>query len=141
MKSTKLKKILVPLDGSENSLRGLKFAMLLAKQANLSIVGLNVYSLPKYLKSSWQIRHKFRQISNDVIDQAKIIARRNEIKFTGLSIAGENIGKTIVEFANKQDVDLIVIGSRGVDSEIEMFLGSTANYVINKSKMPVTIIK
>ena len=141
MKSTKFKKILVPLDGSDNSLRGLKFAMQLSKQADLSIVGLNVYSLPKYLKSSWNIRNKFRQISSDIINQAEIITRKNGIKFTGVSMAKENIGKTVVDFAYKQHVDLIVIGSRGVDSEIEMFLGSTANYVMNKSKTPVVIIK
>jgi nucleotide-binding universal stress UspA family protein len=36
---------------------------------------------------------------------------------------------------------MIIIGSRGPDPEIEMFLGSVANYVVNKSKVPVTVVK
>ena len=141
MKNANLKKILVPLDGSENSIRGLRFAMRLAKQANLSIVGLNVYSLPKYLGVTQDIKYKFRETSKDIINMAKILARKNDVKFTGMSMTRENIGKALVDFAHKQHVDLIVIGSRGVDSEIEMFVGSTANYVIHKSKTPVAIIK
>ena len=141
MKKVNLKKILVPLDGSENSIRGLIFAVRLAKQANLSIVGLNVYSLPKYLEATQDVMHKFRDASKDIINKAKTIARKNDVKFTGMSITRENIAKALVDFAHKQDVDLIVIGSSGIDSEIEMFVGSTANYVIHKSKTPVTIIK
>jgi nucleotide-binding universal stress UspA family protein len=36
---------------------------------------------------------------------------------------------------------MIIIGSRGPDSEYEIFLGSVANYVVSKSKIPVTVVK
>jgi nucleotide-binding universal stress UspA family protein len=36
---------------------------------------------------------------------------------------------------------MIVIGSHGPDPELEIFLGSVANHVIHKSKIPVTIVK
>jgi nucleotide-binding universal stress UspA family protein len=41
----------------------------------------------------------------------------------------------------KQNFDLIVIGSRGLGSAKEFFLGSTSNYVLHKSKKPVLIVK
>ena len=47
----KIRKILVPLDGSKNSLRGLKFALNLSKQSGSSILGLHVSSLPFFLKT------------------------------------------------------------------------------------------
>ena len=58
--ASKLKKILVPLDGSKNSLRGLKFAINLAKQSNMQIIVLTIFSLPFYLKTQNVIEQKHK---------------------------------------------------------------------------------
>ena len=50
-------------------------------------------------------------------------------------------GKIIVEVAEKQNFDLIVIGSRGMGAAKELFLGSTSNYILHKSKKPVLVVK
>jgi len=50
-------------------------------------------------------------------------------------------GRKIVSFAQKNNFDLIVIGSRGMGKMKEIFFGSTSNYVVHKSKIPVLIIK
>jgi len=50
-------------------------------------------------------------------------------------------GQTIVSFADYNNFDLIVIGSRGMGKIREVFLGSTSNYVLHTSKIPVLIIK
>jgi nucleotide-binding universal stress UspA family protein len=47
----------------------------------------------------------------------------------------------IVKFAHDRDFDLIVIGSRGMSSIKETFLGSISNYVVHKSKIPVLVVK
>ena len=52
-----------------------------------------------------------------------------------------NMGNTIVSFTESHKVDMIVVGSRGSDPEFEIFLGSVSNHVINKSKIPVTVVK
>jgi nucleotide-binding universal stress UspA family protein len=134
-------KILVPLDGSKNSLRGLKFALILAKQSGSSVIGLNVFSLPIFLKTLPIVMHKKEQKSKEIIKQAKLIAKKANVSFTGMTKVSSNIGKTIVTFSKNRKVDMIIIGSRGPDPEIEMFLGSVANYVVNKSKIPVTVVK
>ena len=136
----KIRKILVPLDGSKNSLRGMKFALNLAKQSGLSIIGLNVSSIPFFLKTQ-EMKLKKREKSEQIINQAKILSKKEKVPFQGEIKTSDNIGKTIVDFSEKNQVDLIVIGSRGPDPEIELFLGSVANYVMNKSKIPVTVIK
>lgn len=51
------------------------------------------------------------------------------------------MGNTIITFAEKHGMDMIVIGSKGPNLELEMLLGSVANYVVNKSKIPVTVVK
>jgi len=132
---------LVPLDGSNNSLRGLKFASVIAKQSGSSIIGLNVYSPPMFVKTSSTVRDKAKQKNKEIIKQAKIISQKAHVSFTGIIKVSNNIGKTIVTFAENHGVDMIIIGSCGADPEIELFLGSVANHVVIKSKIPVTVVK
>ena len=136
-----LEKILVPLDGSKNSLRGLKFASDVAIQSGSSIIGLNVNSFPEVLKDSPTLLRKTKQKSEDIIKQAKTASQKLSVLFTGIIKDNNNVGKTIVTFAENNKIDMIIMGSRGPDPEFEMFLGSIANFVINKSKIPVTIVK
>ena len=136
----KIRKILVPLDGSKNSLRGLKFALNLAKQSGSSIIGLHVSSLPFFLKTPSIIAQKNKK-SKKIISQAIILSQKEKIPFKAEIKQSDNIGRTIVSFAETNKIDLIVIGSRGPDPVLELFLGSVANYVLNKSKIPITVIK
>jgi nucleotide-binding universal stress UspA family protein len=131
---------LVPLDGSQNSLRGLQFGLILAKQSGASIIGVNVFLLPAFLKTMQNLTHK-KEKSKEIINEAELISKKAKVSFKGITKVSTNIGKTIVTIAKSQKVDLIIIGSRGPDPELEMFLGSVANYVVNKSKIPVTVVK
>lgn len=124
-----------------NSLRGLKFALGVAKQSGSSIIGLNICSLPIFIETIVAVKHRTKQKSEEIIKNAKMVSQKSNVSFTGIIKNNNNIGKTIVSFAESHRVDMIVIGSRGPDPEIEMFLGSVANYVIHKSKIPVTIVK
>ncbi|PIW35393.1 MAG: universal stress protein, partial [Nitrosopumilales archaeon CG15_BIG_FIL_POST_REV_8_21_14_020_33_23] len=49
--------------------------------------------------------------------------------------------KRIIDFAQKQRFDLIVMGARGRGIMKQMFLGSVSNTVVHNSKIPVLIIK
>jgi nucleotide-binding universal stress UspA family protein len=129
------------LDGSKNSLRGLKFALGVAKQSGISVIGLNVNSSPMFIGISSVLRHKTRQKSNEIIKEAEVLSQKAKVSFTGMIKVSNNIGKTIVTFAENRGVDMIIIGSRGPDPEIELFLGSVANHVVIKSKIPVTVVK
>jgi len=132
---------LVPLDGSKNSLRGLKFALVVAKQSGSSVIGLNVCSPPMFMETQSLIIRKIKQRSNEIIKQAEKISQKNKVPFFGVVKVSSNIGKTIITYSKNHNVEMIVTGSRGPDPELEIFLGSVANYVINKSKIPVTIVK
>ena len=56
-------------------------------------------------------------------------------------IKGADPGYDIVQYSKKHKVDLIIIGARGLSKTRETFLGSVSNYVVHKSKIPVTIVK
>ena len=116
-------------------------ALVLAKPAGATIIGLNVSSYPSLITISSEIKNKIKKKSNQVIQQAETISKKANVLFTGVTKISGNVGNTITTFAEKNGVDLIVMGSRGPDPELGMFLGSIANHVTIKSKIPVTIVK
>lgn len=64
----------------------------------------------------------------------------NNITYKLLFLHGEP-GPTIVEYANQKSFDLLVIGSRGLNSLQELVLGSVSHKVIKSVKCPVLVVK
>ncbi len=136
-----IKKILVPMDGSKNSMRGLDEAIYLARQCHAIITGL--YVIPISNSTDSQISNLEKYLLDNAskfMSKAKTRAAQNGIIFDDAIIHGDE-GPKIISYANNKSYDIIVIGSRGMGSMKEMFLGSTSNYVLHKSKIPVLIVK
>ena len=55
--------------------------------------------------------------------------------------ANENEGAVICQYAEEKDIDLIIIGSRGLTNMQRIILGSVSNYVVQNAKCPVLVIK
>ena len=140
----KTKKILVPLDGSKNSIRGLDMAIHIARQSQGVISALTVKTVPGIyaLHPLGFLGINSGEEAKKIIESAKVRAAKKGIKLTAKALAGDP-GYDIARFANnaKNKIDLVVIGARGRSSAKEMFLGSTSNYVLHKSKKPVLIVK
>ncbi len=130
------------MDGSKNSMRGLDEAIYLARQCHAIITGLYVIPLSKPITGS-QISHLEKYLLDNAskfMSKAKTRAAQNGILFNDAIIHGDE-GPKIISYANSKSYDIIVIGSRGMGSMKEIFLGSTSNYVLHKSKIPVLIVK
>ena len=139
----KISKILVPLDGSENSVRGLETAITLARNCDATITGIHSIYAPPHseFKGVGSVEEAYNVNMKKFIDEAKTLAAKNGIVFTSKVVRGE-IGYNIIKMAHgKSKFDMIVIGSRGRSSTKEMFFGSVSNYVIHTSKIPVVIVK
>ncbi|MCV0399356.1 MAG: universal stress protein [Nitrosarchaeum sp.] len=137
-----IKKILVPLDGSKNSMRGLDEAIYLARQCHATITSLYVIPLSKPQTDSQisYVEKHLLQNASKFMSTAKKRSAQNGIDFSDMVIYGDE-GSKIVNYANSKKFDMIVIGSRGMGSIKEIFLGSTSNFVLHKSKIPVLIVK
>ena len=136
-----IKKILVPLDGSKNSLRGLDNAIYLSRQCGSTITGIFVIPSTKSVFEPIRYDRKLMQKEgNRLMKSAKIRSAQKGILFRH-KISSGNPGKEIVEYARKNNFDLIVIGARGIGAVKETFLGSTSQYVSHKAKSPVVIVK
>ena len=140
----KTKKILVPLDGSKNSLRGLDMAIHLARQSQGTITALSVKTVPGVYALHPLGFLDFNSMTEvkKLLADAKLRAAKKGIMLTGKAIAGDP-GYDIARFANnlKNRIDLVVIGARGRSAAKEIFLGSVSNYVLHKSKKPVLVVK
>lgn len=138
----KIKKILVPLDGSSNSFRGLDVAIHLSRQCHATITGLYVVGIakPRTDEPITSPEKIFLEYAQKIMKKAKSKAAKQGILFFDRVSYGDE-EKRIVDVAEKKNFDLIVIGSRGMGATKEFFLGSTSNYVMHKSKKPVLIVK
>ncbi len=138
----KIKRILVPLDGSSNSFRGLDVAIHMARQCHATITGLYVVGIakPRTNEPISSPEKLFLEHAQKIMKKAKLKAAQQGILFFDRVSYGDE-EKRIVDVAEKKNFDLIVIGSRGMGAAKEIFLGSTSNYVLHKSKKPVLIVK
>ena len=118
--------ILVPLDGSSNSFRGLDIAINLARQCHATITGLYVVGItkPRIDEPITSPEKIFLEYAQKIMKKAKLKAAKQGILFFDRVSYGDE-EKRIVDFAEKKDFDLIVIGSRGMGAIKEFFLGST----------------
>lgn len=138
----KIKNILVPLDGSKNSIRALDMAIYLAKIHKAKLFGVHVIDLQTVLEFSAldPLAKRFERAAQRIVKKAKANSSKSHILFNSIILHGRT-GPSIVEFAKKQRFDMIVIGARGLGSFSGIVLGSVSNYVVQKSKIPVVIIK
>ena len=140
----KTKKILVPLDGSKNSIRGLDMAIHLARQSQGVIVALSIKSVPGIyaIHPLGFLDFNTSKEMKKTLDDAKLRAAKKGIKLISKSLSGDP-GYDIARYVNnkRNGIDLVVIGARGRSSAKELFLGSVSNYVLHKSKKPVLVVK
>ncbi len=139
----KISKILVPLDGSKNSIRGLETAITLARNCGATITGIySIYAPPhSEFRGVGSVEKSLNVQVKKFMEEAKVLAAKNGIVFNKKIVRGE-IGYNIVKLAHgKSNFDMIVMGSRGRSSTKEMFFGSVSNYVIHTAKIPVVIVK
>ena len=137
-----IKKILVPLDGSKNSFRGLDEAIYLARQCGATLTG--IFVLPRTPEKAFRRlqnpEKEALKIADKIMERAKLRSAQNGIVFNKKIDFGDP-AYMIVKFAKSLNYDIIVIGARGQSGIKDIFLGSTSNYILHKSPIPILIIK
>lgn len=137
------KHILLASDGSENAVRAAKEALKIASFSKDSIINL-VYVVDMK-KSKYDVLHadSREEINLERIKrQSKVIKYLDEanLPYKTTILRGEP-GPEIVKYANEQQVDLVVIGRRGLNRLQEMVLGSVSHKVMKRVNCPALIVK
>lgn len=137
-----LKRILVPIDGTEYSWRALEYAMGLAGLGGGSLVIMTV--APKELFSTAVVQHGdclIAQIGDEVLDAARGIIQGSGISASYLLEKGGNIAEHILRAEKTEKCDAIVLGSRGFGMLEGLFKNSVSQVVVENADVPVTIVK
>jgi nucleotide-binding universal stress UspA family protein len=148
---TKFKNILVPLDGSEYSIKALEYASIMAKGFSSKLTAL--YVVPSSIrydlflnKENAEINTPFNQsIQVSYIEAQKwlkdITKKRDTEIVTEVIIAEESVVSEIIEFAEREKIDVIIMGTRGRTGFKKILLGSVASGVVTYAPCPVLIIR
>lgn len=137
-------KILVPIDGSSNSARGLEKAIEYARNSKSSITLLHVAVLPPVHvigHSQDKVKKALAKKTNKFIGDAEDRCKNENIPFKTKLVYGYDPPYDIEQFARKNKHDMIVVGAKGKSSLKRLFLGSVSNYLTQASKTPITVIK
>jgi nucleotide-binding universal stress UspA family protein len=137
------KKIYLATDGSEHSKRAAENAIHIAKCSSGSKMEIIYVVDPDRAKtetlSNWNSRDNKDKRKKRVVEVEKM-AQEAGIAYEIQILNGEP-GPTIVEYANKNKADIVIIGSRGLNALQEFVLGSVSHKVAKRANCPVLIVK
>jgi nucleotide-binding universal stress UspA family protein len=153
--SKSIRKILVPVDGSTASVKALQYATHLAgleaSEAELIVVhvlegvkqGGAIGLQAKY--GNVRLVEGFKRARRDAalkwLEQVEVAAKKKGIRLKTEVLDEDSKVKVIIEYAKKNSVDLIVIGSTGLTRFKRLLLGTIANAVVSSAPCPVMVVR
>jgi nucleotide-binding universal stress UspA family protein len=148
MSQSRFQKILVPLDGSENSYRALSAACDLAENCNATIELLYVFLISKEIPAYTQINSSYipEVVFTDAQEKGQSTLKEglNRIPSSIAATSSLEIGfpaEKIIEISENIKCDLIVIGSRGLGAIKSIVAGSVSSYVVHHAACPVMVVR
>jgi nucleotide-binding universal stress UspA family protein len=137
----KLERIVVAVDGSDNSLTAVDWAAQLAGLTGAEVVAVHALGLLEHLEAEDpvpaqphrdEIQRRFETTWCAPLDRAGVRSRR--------FVRDGNPVSVVLAVAAEEDADLVVLGSRGLGGYPEQLLGSTSTQVAQRSTRPVAIV-
>lgn len=138
-----IKKILVPVDGSEHSEHAVKYAVELAELMQAEILLMHSHKpFPVVLGEPYfqNAVNKIMKKSNDLLEPYRNQIKETNVLFTDQIMEGHP-DDVITEVANDEKCDLIVMGSRGRSDLQGLLLGSNTHRVLKTAPCPVLVIR
>jgi nucleotide-binding universal stress UspA family protein len=154
------KRLLVALDGSENSARASQAAIELADKLRAELIVLHavippamyyhaeaspegpVIEPPTHEKEIDLYLEYARRVGRGIIDPTVSEAKKRGITVKeDLPEATTSVVETIVNHAVKENADLIIVGTRGLGGFKKLLMGSVSNGVVSHAHCPVLVIR
>jgi len=151
---SRISKILVPLDDSESATNAADYALLISKGLNAEVIAIQVVRTEDALIATNSLIEDLGTITTEdsILQKVKEDAQKwfNAIKQkssangirlrTGLVISPIEIEDAIVNYAERENVDLVVIGGGKSGLKVRL-LGSATSRVATQIKRPILIVK
>lgn len=141
-----MKTFLVPVDGSQNSVRALETAFSWSKDLGGAKIHVITVQLPiasgniKQYFSKNDIEAYYQDEGQKALDPVKHLVENAGVTCSVKVLVGQ-VAETIVEYAEKHACDQIIMGTRGLGQISGLLLGSVAAKVIHSADIPITLVK
>lgn len=147
------RKILVPLDGSKLAESAIPHVITIAKGCEVGEVVLFrvceppviLADYPSNLRPEWEDHVKQETLHSQQQCQLYLSDAEKKLKEAGLNVRTEsglgNVAEMIVDYAAKNQVDLIIMASHGRSGVLRWAYGSIADKILRSSPVPVMIVK
>jgi len=144
--------ILVPIDGSELSLSAAHQAIALARLCNARMTVIMVTPTYHQIHSEGYIapmvnmvRERWEQEQSErakaILDKVCAAAGKSGVKCEPLHVFGDAPYESIIEAADKQECDMIAMGSHGHGGVKQFLVGSETTRVLSHTKLPVVVYR
>jgi nucleotide-binding universal stress UspA family protein len=148
-----ISKIVVPIDGSKNSMEAADYAVKMAEKYGSKVSVVHIVNIDQYLQSLGLYRLSYPDPIKKKIEEAKAEVqkwfseitenakqRRVRVK-TDVIDTPLSVVASIVNYADREKADLIVVGTRGRSGIGKMLLGSVASGVVTYAPCPVLVVR
>ncbi len=148
-----ISKIMVGIDGSEQSINAADYAIAIAKRHDAEMIAVNAltsdigyaYSSPGVESPPLTIREIILLAEDEVkkwFNGIKEKADKSGIQFRSeIIMAKRSAVSTMLDYAEEQNINLIVVGTRGRSGIKKMLLGSVASGLVTYAACPVLVTK
>lgn len=145
MKKEFYRNIVIATDGSENTQRAISYGIEIAKLSGATIHALYVVDTPSTISENWTAGKKtiYEVMRNDgekAVSNIKKLGEASGVEVKEMVLDGYP-SKEIIDFAENNDIDLIVMGTLGKTGLERFLVGSVAEKVVRSSKVPVMVIR
>jgi nucleotide-binding universal stress UspA family protein len=139
-----ISKILVAIDGSDESMDAADHAIDLSKEYDAELHALHVIRADVDLFGPHETSEFMTNMRNEgekYLNKVKLKANEKNIQMKTEIISSMNISGGILDYAEENNFDLIVIGTKGRSGFKRLLLGSVASHVITYAHCPVLVVK
>lgn len=143
-----VKKILMPIDRSEYNRKIVAYAISLSKAWGAEITAIHVIDVGHGVgygrnEATKRVRiQEAKRPAEDLLNQIELLAKKKGVKIKKDVIKeNDTVGKAIIDYAKKNKIDVILIGTKGMTAVEEYFFGSVAKEVIHHAHCPVFAIR
>jgi nucleotide-binding universal stress UspA family protein len=138
-------KILIPTDSSEVSIEASKHALEIAKAMGSKVYAIYVIDIVPFIglptEGLWEsMKDILEEEGKDALKKIEENAKKMGVEIKSEILEGNPV-KEILDYAERKNVDLIVLGTTGKSGLDKLLLGSVAEKVSKGSHCPVLLVK
>ena len=146
-----INKILVATDASAASNRAVRMAAYMAASHEAELLILHVIrdmQLPTLMKKAPELEEFanarediMRQVAEDILNEAEVLAQKSGAQKIQTAIGSGDPASSVIGFSKRRNIDMIVIGTRGLGKIKEVLMGSVSRKIANSAEANCLIVR